>query len=555
MIRAYWESNGGLPVFGFPTTALATETNAEGFSGPTQWFERDRLEDHSAEGKGVLAGRLGAQKLALEGRPWESAPKVAGAAAGCVFFAETGHSLCPPFRAYWEQNGGLMRFGFPVGEPVTERNADGFTGTFQWFERRRMEVHPENQPPYNILLGLLGNEVRSAGSTPPPPPPPPPGPAAGQPSVFGVEINRGQVGAVAARAAEANVSWARYNGILWPEVEAARGARDWSVLRGVEDELRTMSANGMTPLVIVRGTPGWAQKVVGSTCGPIRADALGAFADFMRELVTRYSAPPFNVKYWELGNEPDVDPGLVGGDSPFGCWGDNSDEFYGGGYYAEMLKQVYPAVKQANPNAQIVIGGLLLDCDPTNPPANQTCKPAQFLEGILRNGGAAAFDIISYHAYTYWNAARTDKDLEHPAWRQRGGAMLGKLNFIRSVEARYNVNKPILMNEGSLLCYPGTPNCPGDALPGRPGELCRAYVHTRLGQRHHRRNLVHAQRLRLARGRDDRGQPASTTGLCDAQVPVDAFKGCDLHRTPGRGLARRLCLPCRWHDLSGLLDQ
>jgi hypothetical protein len=162
VIRTYWERNGGLQVFGFPITDLATETNAEGFTGPTQWFERDRLEDHSGM---VMAGRLGAQKLAAEGRPWETLPKVTRAAAGCRFFAETGHSLCQPFRAYWERNGGVARFGFPISEPMSERNADGFTGTFQWFERRRMELHPENQPPFDILLGLLGKEVRNAPPT------------------------------------------------------------------------------------------------------------------------------------------------------------------------------------------------------------------------------------------------------------------------------------------------------------------------------------------------------------------------------------------------------
>ena len=172
-IRAYWESNGGLAVFGYPITALATETNADGFTGPTQWFERDRLEDHSAEGVGVLAGRLGAQKLAVEGRPWETLPKGAPGRGDCVFFNETGHTLCPPFRAYWEGNGGLARFGFPISEPAGETNQSGFVGTVQWFERRRMESHPELQPPFDILLGLLGNEIRSGGSAPPPIPPPP----------------------------------------------------------------------------------------------------------------------------------------------------------------------------------------------------------------------------------------------------------------------------------------------------------------------------------------------------------------------------------------------
>jgi hypothetical protein len=235
----------------------------------------------------------------------------------------------------------------------------------------------------------------------------------------------------------------------------------------------------MTPVVIVRGAPGWAQKVAGETCGPIKADALGAFADFMRELVTRYSVAPYNVKYWELGNEPGVDPGLVPGDSVFGCWGDESDTYYGGGYYAEMLKQVYPAIKQANSSAQVVLGGMLLDCDPTNPPAGKSCKPSQFLEGILRNGGANNFDIIAYHAYSYWSPGQTDKDFEQAGWSHRGGGLLGKLDFIRSVQSRYGVNKPILMNEGSLLCYPGTPNCPGpEFLATQASYAVRMYLRT-----------------------------------------------------------------------------
>jgi hypothetical protein len=37
----------------------------------------------------------------------------------------------------------------------------------QYFERRRMELHPENTPPYNVLLGLLGNEIRSTSCSVP----------------------------------------------------------------------------------------------------------------------------------------------------------------------------------------------------------------------------------------------------------------------------------------------------------------------------------------------------------------------------------------------------
>lgn len=160
-ILAYWERNGGLPVFGYPISALNTET-VEQWSGPVQWFERDRLEDHG--GQGVLAGRLGARVLEFEGRAWETLPKVGSAPQGCRFFPQTGHSLCGAFLNYWQGHGGLERFGYPIGEPMTETLSAGdtlWTGTVQYFERRRMEYHAENAgTAYEVLLGLLGRDAR-----------------------------------------------------------------------------------------------------------------------------------------------------------------------------------------------------------------------------------------------------------------------------------------------------------------------------------------------------------------------------------------------------------
>ncbi len=157
-IRAYWEANGGLPVFGYPTSSQQPWT-VEGRSLEVQWFERDRLEIQP-EGY-VTAGRLGARLLELRGTPWETFPKAESPLEQCVYFAETGHNLCPPFSGYWEANGGLERFGYPITEPFTEA-VEGQPLTVQYFERRRMEWHPEIP---GVLLGLLGNEVQNA---PPP---------------------------------------------------------------------------------------------------------------------------------------------------------------------------------------------------------------------------------------------------------------------------------------------------------------------------------------------------------------------------------------------------
>lgn len=80
---------------------------------------------------------------------------------GCNYYEETGHNLCDTFLAYWESNGGLPVFGYPITEEYQEENWDtGETYTVQYFERERFEYHPENAGTvYEVLLGRLGNEV------------------------------------------------------------------------------------------------------------------------------------------------------------------------------------------------------------------------------------------------------------------------------------------------------------------------------------------------------------------------------------------------------------
>lgn len=162
-ILRYWERNGGLPVFGYPITPARTET-ADGWTGTMQWFERDRLEDHGTQG--IMAGRLGAAILELQGQAWFTFPQVDSAPQGCRYYPETRHSLCQPFLSYWERNGGLARFGYPITEPFTA-SVGGWRGTIQYFERRRMEHHTEHRgTTYEVLLGLLGSEYRAATTCP-----------------------------------------------------------------------------------------------------------------------------------------------------------------------------------------------------------------------------------------------------------------------------------------------------------------------------------------------------------------------------------------------------
>lgn len=249
----------------------------------------------------------------------------------------------------------------------------------------------------------------------------------------------------------AGVHWIRYNGLLWSMVEPIEGERDWGAVAQFEQGLRELSSRGIKIILIVRSTPTWAEKFIGNYCGPVRSDKFDAFAKFMGDLVARYSIPPYNIKYWEIGNEPDIDPELVSPDSLFGCWGNKQDAYYGGGYYAEMLKRIYPTIKFVDPEAQVMIGGLLLDCDPTNPPQGKDCKPSLFLEGILENGGAVNFDIVSFHGYPAYNGT-LQNDENFPAWQKRGGVVMGKINFLREELAKFGITKPLMHTEGSLLC-------------------------------------------------------------------------------------------------------
>jgi hypothetical protein len=72
------------------------------------------------------------------------------------YFPATGQSIAPEFRAYWEAKGGLRQFGYPLTQPTL---LHGYRT--QIFERAVFEYHPENQPPYDVLLHRLGADTLS----------------------------------------------------------------------------------------------------------------------------------------------------------------------------------------------------------------------------------------------------------------------------------------------------------------------------------------------------------------------------------------------------------
>ena len=88
-----------------------------------------------------------------------SLARSASAADAQRCFPETGQCISGDFRRYWERNGGLPIFGYPITPARPEVNREtGQAYLTQLFERNRFELHPENPPPYNVLLGRLGDD-------------------------------------------------------------------------------------------------------------------------------------------------------------------------------------------------------------------------------------------------------------------------------------------------------------------------------------------------------------------------------------------------------------
>ena len=279
--------------------------------------------------------------------------------------------------------------------------------------------------------------------------------------VVGVELHDLGPGGGMNLISDAGVTWTRYNGLIWSSVEPQEGERNWEALAGLEQGLFNAAQHNKQLILIVRSAPTWAQLVPNHFCAGIKPEKILAFARFMHDVVARYSVPPYNVKYFEVGNEPDIDYSLVDFNSVYGCWGDKNDPYYGGEAYGEVLKEVYPQVKAANPDAQLLTGGLLMDCDPVNPPETspgsgrqKDCTSTLFLEGALKAGAGDAFDGVSFHAYDfYFERLGKYGNLNWNSTWENGPALIAKARYLRDLLAQYGYTDKYLINsEVALLC-------------------------------------------------------------------------------------------------------
>lgn len=154
LFLTYWVANGGLAINGFPLSDEFPAYLEDGKAYTVQYFERVRMEYHPENSAPniVLLGQFG--------RRIHPADAPVAAIPGAIYFPETGHNVTrPEFAAFWQANGGLAQFGYPLSEEFTEMLEDGNQYSVQYFERARFEWHPENGNPYRVLLGQFGRRI------------------------------------------------------------------------------------------------------------------------------------------------------------------------------------------------------------------------------------------------------------------------------------------------------------------------------------------------------------------------------------------------------------
>jgi hypothetical protein len=243
----------------------------------------------------------------------------------------------------------------------------------------------------------------------------PPGPASGPFSGLNsfltqLDTNvRGTVEAQARLMEGAYVHMAREE-FDWVRLEPRRGWFEWEKF---DQAVEVARAHGLGVLGKLFYTAPWASSAPPGT--PVDAaryykpSDMGAYYDYVRAVVRRYKD---RIHHWQVWNEPNA----------VGLWrpAPNAAE------YTALLKVAYAAVKDEDPSAVVLLGGL------------STGPDQGFLSGVYANGGWSAFDVLAMHTYVSGNPVGSTFEV----W----------LNLARQVVNQYG-QKPIWITEFGWSTY------------------------------------------------------------------------------------------------------
>ncbi len=269
----------------------------------------------------------------------------------------------------------------------------------------------------------------------------------GSAPLFGVQMygNTGKTVKYFPFLTESKASWLRVQ-IHWRSVEPLNTTPNLYNWASVDGSVAAALDTQINLILTIESAPGWAAT---HKNGPIDKVDISEFTEFMQALVERYDGDGIDdapgspvVNYFELYNEPDA--------NCYGVfrWGAAGDK------YAAMLKAIAPAIKQANPNAKTVFGGIAFDwfnsksCDSNALSDNWPIKGGpfvfEFLDDVLKAGGGQYFDVMNFHFYSDFA----------PNWNRFPGSnglsigLLEKTSYVRKKLQDYGVgDKPMIITE------------------------------------------------------------------------------------------------------------
>lgn len=189
---------------------------------------------------------------------------------------------------------------------------------------------------------------------------------------------------------------------------------DWSVIEPAPQHYRfgpydkvveRLARAGIRVLGLVAYTPAWANGGKPGKYHPPRDPE--AFAGFCARLARRYAA--MGVHAWEIWNEPNLGQ----------FWGKAPDP----AMYTRLLKLAYAAIKQADPQAFVVSGGL------AQPATTATSIDSlEFLAAMYRHGAQGYFDALGNHPYT---SPRIPGEAAAYNWRKMASTSPSLLSVMR----------------------------------------------------------------------------------------------------------------------------
>lgn len=206
-------------------------------------------------------------------------------------------------------------------------------------------------------------------------------------------------------------------------------------------------------IVTIETVPSWAQLNPDDAYGPIHPDALDDFGEFLTATVERYDGDGYRdapgspvIRHWELFNEPD------GNERRWGGYGTE---------YAEMLEVAYEAIKTADSNAQVLLGGIAYDWfDYQGGPFD-----SEFLDDVLSAGGGPYFDVMNFHAYPVFASN----------WGSQSTGLREKTAAVRAKLADYGLEKPMMITEAGW--HNGTDFVPSSSDTEQIGRLMQLATH------------------------------------------------------------------------------